>query len=1389
MKEDKKEKGYIFLVVSLMVLISFNNIGYAVVLDDNSDSEKKLSTMGVSILQRGEDNLMPRSHAGAVLLNSEDSNSAKILNIKEASVPSLQKEEYRETSQYAPGEVIVKLRTDSHDFYTQSYSQRKAKDGSVLTGLKSKYNLRDEEPVFKGLHKQLESGDFSLQEQQVKTAAKFPKRARPEDAEKVDLLPIYVLKTDGDVLEACTELNKDPGVEYAEPNYIMEVQMVPDDPYYHSSGSWGQDYDDLWGIKKIQCEQAWDMSQGEGVVVAVIDTGVDYNHEDIAENIWINEGEIPDNGIDDDGNGYEDDIRGWCFSYGNTDLMDRFGHGTHVAGTIAAVGNNSIGVIGVAPRAKIMAVKGLRDDSSGNTAHLADSIEYAVDNGADILNNSWGGVGISQLLEGAFNYAYAAGCVSIAAAGNNNIDVNHFTPANIDSVIAVAATDFDDMRALFSNYGYRIDIAAPGVEVLSLRAEETDMYLGALDYTPGERFVPAFDDNAEYYRSNGTSMACPHVSGLAALILSLHPEFRNEQVWQVLRASSDDIGEAGRDNDSGYGRINADEALQIDDIPVSIITSPKESELMGDYAVVEGSAIRGDAKGYELHYNRLGGAEWIKFADGEAPVGNRYLGRLDLAQLPPSRYEIRLRVHGSSGHAAEDRVRVWGSKQTFFSADLERTEKIFDGRRELVVLTSADFDKNGYPDIVRGRREIIEVYLFDELGIIEPGIPLYVDVTEIEFYGLSTVDIDGDDDSDIIAGNVRGDVYIYRNDGLANFTRELIADYGQCAYALTAGDFDGDGDADIITAQSYEGSFDGTLELLLNDGSGNFTEAGSLFNYHRGYDGSPESMASGDFDNDGDVDFIVGRSISVEPIPGWFLKTYSEILLFRNEGAVDDRINFSTESKGIFGPRDAEQYNPYVAAGDFDQDNDLDIVFGSSSGFVNCLENIGNGDFIELGFIYDFGKSSWGVTAGDFDLDGKTDIMINAMVDSLTSVLTLKRNIYEAPSYHIALTSLNDGGVLNGVQWITWDLVGEDLGISIFYAERDSPSQTWRVVCPNIEDTGEFSWDTSQMPNSEGYIIITATGADGSTRDVSDKPFLISNYPPAPPTKLGATAISSYSIDLTWRDNAGNENGFKIERSLWPDRGFSQIATTNSNITYSVDTGLERDTTYFYRVRAYNGDGNSDYSNVADATTLPNRPPDLESIGNKEIYEGKILQFTVNAKDPDGDLLRYSTGRLPRGARFDRLKRTFTWKPTYDQAGKYPVTFTVSDPGSLTDSETITIKVNNVNRSPDLESIGNKKTDEGKILKFTVNAKDPDGDLLRYSTGRLPRGARFDEGEGSRTFTWKPTYDQAGKYPVTFTVSDPDSLTDSETIIIKVNDANRILTPDWGCIQALVRQK
>ena len=317
-----------------------------------------------------------------------------------------------------------------------------------------------------------------------------------------------------DVLET---LRRDPDVEYAELSHTISICVQPDDPEYGKQ----------WGMEKIAAPEAWEICRGsDGVVIAVIDTGVDYNHRDLQGNIWCNEAELKGvPGVDDDGNGYIDDIRGYNFVYNHSDPNDDHGHGTHIAGTIAAVGNNGLDVAGLCWNARIMALKMLDAGGDGTSADAAPAIYYAVANGADVISLSWGSDEDSQVIRDAIAYAWRQGVLVVAAAGNESSNTL-FYPAGYPQVIAVAATESNDKRHFLSNYGDWVDIAAPGSAIVSLAL--TDMSLA----TGRDSFTATL---------SGTSMATPHVTGACALLLAANPFLTSEEVEKMLLLTGDPI--------------------------------------------------------------------------------------------------------------------------------------------------------------------------------------------------------------------------------------------------------------------------------------------------------------------------------------------------------------------------------------------------------------------------------------------------------------------------------------------------------------------------------------------------------------------------------------------------------------------------------------------------------------------------------------------------------------------------------------------------------------------------------------------------------------------------------------------------------------------------------
>nr|WP_240512040.1 S8 family peptidase [Paludifilum halophilum] len=306
---------------------------------------------------------------------------------------------------------------------------------------------------------------------------------------------------DRSVEDALKQYRNNPNVEYAEPNIVFHTAAQPNDP----------DFSKQWGLEKVKAPAAWDVTTGSGnVKVAIVDTGVDYGHEDLS-------GKVEKGGdyIENDG-----------------DPMDENGHGTHCAGIAAATTDNGVGIAGMAPDVTIYAVRVLDANGSGSLQSVADGIIDAADAGAEVISLSLGASRGAQTLENAVNYAHDKGSAVVAAAGNNGSSSPSY-PAYYDNALAVGATDSNDNKASFSNYGRWVDVAAPGVDIYST-------YIGG-----------------GYQSLSGTSMATPHVAGLAGLLASQGKN--NTQIRSTIENTADSV--SGTGTDWIHGRINAEKAV------------------------------------------------------------------------------------------------------------------------------------------------------------------------------------------------------------------------------------------------------------------------------------------------------------------------------------------------------------------------------------------------------------------------------------------------------------------------------------------------------------------------------------------------------------------------------------------------------------------------------------------------------------------------------------------------------------------------------------------------------------------------------------------------------------------------------------------------------------
>ncbi|HDL19581.1 MAG TPA: hypothetical protein ENH29_11040 [Bacteroidetes bacterium] len=444
------------------------------------------------------------------------------------------------------------------------------------------YRTLDEQTVQKKIQEKLpfklaDLDKFTIQPEQVIVKYKFSATIGQIDQftksqgytqlKHIPRLGAHVYKTPAgqkirNVVIACAVENI---VDYVEPNYIVRAFDLPNDPKLK----------DQWGLfnkddHDIDAPEAWQIQTGDPAVsIGIVDTGIDYNHEDLRDRYWHNSGEMGDgkenNGIDDDDNGYVDDWRGWDFKGRDNNPMDDNGHGTHCAGIAAATGNNGKGGTGVAWHASLIALKFLGMDGSGTVADAAEAIVYGTDNGIKILSNSWGGTDYSQTLEDAVKYAASRSVLFLAAAGNDKEDNDsspHY-PCNLteENVISVAASDEDDRPANFSNYGAKsVDIAAPGTNIVST-------YL-----------------HNKYEILSGTSMATPFVSGTAALIRAEFPGISMHYVKLRLLGGVDYPGNWEGLTLTG-GRLNAAKSLSHSPIVALPVKYKDTKDTAGPYKI------------------------------------------------------------------------------------------------------------------------------------------------------------------------------------------------------------------------------------------------------------------------------------------------------------------------------------------------------------------------------------------------------------------------------------------------------------------------------------------------------------------------------------------------------------------------------------------------------------------------------------------------------------------------------------------------------------------------------------------------------------------------------------------------------------------------------------
>ena len=605
--------------------------------------------------------------------------------------------------------------------------------------------------------------------------------------------------------------------------------ITPDDEYYAEQ----------WYMDTMGAPTAWDEETGDGsVVVAVLDTGVDLNHPDLEDNIWVNSGEVAGDGIDNDGNGFIDDVNGYDFvDEDGTAVPDQFGgfdvdavsHGTVIAGIVGAVGDNVEGMAGINWNVELMSVRILDSNGVGDSNLATDGVDYAVENGADVINLSFTGFDRDDRLRLALKRAYNAGVVVVAAVGNAdnggvNIDNRPIFPAcygekaSEDWILGVASTDINDVKSDFSNYGSTCtDISAPGEDVFATVYQDDDW--------------PAFVEG--FYESgwSGTSMASPMVAGAAALLKSRYSSLTPNDIKSALRLSVDPVTATGDAvGKMGAGRLNISSALTLAASFADEGDGDDDSseEVSGEVAVSDSSSSYRIAVAPEsgspptVRVFTNSGDEVVTSFDA---YDENFTGgvRLTMGDVDGDGEEEIITVPGSGG----PHVRIFdldgNLEDQFFAFSLSMTSGMF--------VATGDIDGDGVEEIVvstdEGGGALVRIFSSsgEQIGsTIEP----FEDVAAPRSVRVAMGDVDGDGEDEVITTLGEGHEPMIRvHDSDGTFRSEFLA-YAQTydkGVFVASGDLDGDGDDEIVTGTDNGGG----PQVQIYDGEGGWL--GTFFAY------------------------------------------------------------------------------------------------------------------------------------------------------------------------------------------------------------------------------------------------------------------------------------------------------------------------------------------------------------------------------------------------------------------------------------------------------------------------------------------------------------------------------------------------------------------------------
>ena len=983
-----------------------------------------------------------------------------------------------------------------------------------------------------------------------------------------------------------------PGIEYVQPNYLSELHLTPNDPLYNEQFH-----------EMVSNPQAWNYSTGSSqVIVGIIDSGCLINHPDLQANMYINPGEDPalglhDNGIDDDGNGYIDDWCGWDFADApemadvavgdyldqDNDVDDENFHGTHVAGIIGAVGNNSVGISGVCWNVKIMPIRAGFRTTTGQ-GYLQDddaaaAIIYAADNGCHVVNLSWGDPNYSPIIADACDYAYSKGMTIVASAGNDPGPILSY-PAKLSNVISVGAVNRNRTLAGFSSYGPDLDIVAPGETVLS-----------TYKLNVGE----------QYFEQSGTSMSSPFVAGAAALLLSLHPGLSPDEVRSRLLTSADDLGAPGFDMYYGHGLLNTRRLLENVNAPLIYVDEPLEHSGVTQSFDIKGTIAGDDFFRYSVMYSNTKVPSILDWFDVEThqnypfhhyqPVENDVLAHFFIPEaFPEGEYMIRVQYENTAGQ----KFNFFRSVIYDYSPPAMKVPSLmgfsrYDGpnlrfyvsavfdeqvRSELMIRDSAGFSHSVYGAVLDS------VHVWAVPPHLPQG-PISIRVKATDPGNLTYLSQEYEDYLDIQYEVVPSHGYTWTEIGQARVPLNYMYDYdGDGIKEYVAMDLPKTGYGGVFVYQpspaghirkhSFNDSFWllgagdtnglGQELLLLKGDTAVLMDSQTISNYPNIELWEEPSITGGtivDYSGDGVDDILLVKNLPAERVVQAYKhsgNTFVPKNTLRNTSPTDFRNTFV----------------PTIIVGNFDGDNLKDILTADTDGDVMIYE-IRNDNLDNLVWSHRMPVgNTYSLAAGDFDGNGRKDFFVGGYH---TDNMDPNRSFW----YFEGFKGVSNNNYASMGSIMFNDVISQST-ITAYDLDGDGRDELILAISPNLyilkHIDGKFK-PVFYGKSFRNYGILTY-------KDANNRPYFLTNYETAPdtvvcvewttedphtgpPTPINfiAQAENESRVRLSWIDSGADS--YRIYRREGDSS--PEILVELSDVEW-MDEGLAEGSKYSYAITA-----------------------------------------------------------------------------------------------------------------------------------------------------------------------------------------------------------------------------